>query len=133
MLPLVYLRQVLKTTQNASITSDCINIVVLRVDDRQFGFVVDRINDTEEIVVKPVGKQLKGVNVFAGAIWIQGYYSAILDSKNQPCKVMLFATDTTATNSLLAELAEMRVRLLPKRWVATLPKPQREQVRLHRM
>jgi len=43
-------------------------------------------------------------------VWIQGYYNAILDAKNQPCKVMLFATDTTATNALLAELAEMRVR-----------------------
>jgi len=43
------------------------------------------------------------------AVWIQGYYSAILDAKNQPCKVMLFAADTTATNAILAELAEMRV------------------------
>jgi len=43
-------------------------------------------------------------------VWIQGHYNAILDGKSQPSKVMLFATDTTATNSLLAELAEMRVR-----------------------
>jgi len=38
-------------------------------------------------------------------VWIQGYYSAILDAKDQPCKVMLFATDNTATNALLTELA----------------------------
>jgi len=80
LLPLVYLRQVLKTTQNASVMSDCINIVVLRVDDRQFGLVVDRINDTEEIVVKPMGKQLKGVSVFAGAtIMGDGKVALILD------------------------------------------------------
>ena len=80
LLPLVYLRQVLKTTKNASIASDCINIVVLRVDDRQFGLVVDRINDTEEIVVKPMGKQLKGVTVFAGAtIMGDGKVALILD------------------------------------------------------
>ena len=43
-------------------------------------------------------------------VYVQGYYSAILDSKNQPCKIIFLATDSTATNSLLAELAEMRVR-----------------------
>jgi len=34
--------------------------VVLQAEDRQFGLVVDGINDTQEIVVKPLGKQLKG-------------------------------------------------------------------------
>ena len=41
--------------------SDAVNIVVLQADERQFGLVVDEINDTEEIVVKPLGKQLKGI------------------------------------------------------------------------
>ena len=36
------------------------NIVVLQVADQQFGLVVDQVNDTEEIVVKPLGKQFKG-------------------------------------------------------------------------
>ena len=44
-----------------------VNIVVLQADDRQFGLVVDDIHDTEEIVVKPLQKQLKGVPAFAGA------------------------------------------------------------------
>jgi two-component system chemotaxis sensor kinase CheA len=80
LLPLVYLRQVLKTETNDSNVSECINIVVLRVDDRQFGLVVDRINDTEEIVVKPMGKQFKGVTVFAGAtIMGDGKVALILD------------------------------------------------------
>jgi len=30
--------------------------VVLQADDRQFGLVVDEINDTEEIVVKPLAQ-----------------------------------------------------------------------------
>ena len=38
------------------------NIVVLQAEDRQFGLVVDGINDTQEIVVKPLGKQLKGLS-----------------------------------------------------------------------
>jgi two-component system chemotaxis sensor kinase CheA len=56
------------------------NIVVLQADDRQFGLVVDEINDTEEIVVKPVSKQLKNVNAYAGAtIMGDGRVALILD------------------------------------------------------
>jgi chemotaxis protein histidine kinase CheA len=56
------------------------NIVVLRADDRQFGLVVDEIHDTEEIVVKPVSKQLKNVNAYAGAtIMGDGRVALILD------------------------------------------------------
>jgi two-component system chemotaxis sensor kinase CheA len=57
-----------------------VNIVVLQADDRQFGLVVDSVNDTEEIVVKPLSKQLKGVSVFAGAtIMGDGAVALILD------------------------------------------------------
>jgi two-component system chemotaxis sensor kinase CheA len=57
-----------------------INIVVLQADDRQFGLVVDGIHDTEEIVVKPLQKQLKGLTVFAGAtIMGDGRVALILD------------------------------------------------------
>src|SRR5262249_35110158 len=57
-----------------------VNIVVLQADDRQFGLVVDGIRDTEEIVVKPLQKQLKSLNVFAGAtIMGDGRVALILD------------------------------------------------------
>ncbi len=61
-------------------SSSLVNIVVLQADGRRFGLVVDGINDTEEIVVKPLGKQLKGVSLFAGAtIMGDGRVSLILD------------------------------------------------------
>src|SRR5262249_36334186 len=57
-----------------------INIVVLQTDDRPFGLVVDDIHDTEEIVVKPLQKQLKGIPAFAGAtIMGDGKVALILD------------------------------------------------------
>ena len=57
-----------------------VNIVVLQADDRQFGLVVDEVNDTEEIVVKPLGKRLKGLSTFAGAtIMGDGRVALILD------------------------------------------------------
>src|SRR6202012_2553298 len=56
------------------------NIVVLRADDQQFGLVVDEINDTEEIVVKPLSKQLKSINTYSGAtIMGDGKVALILD------------------------------------------------------
>lgn len=80
LLPLVYLREVLQTSGNTKTKSDAINIVVLRADDRQFGLVVDQINDTEEIVVKPLSKQLKNLSVYSGAtIMGDGKVALILD------------------------------------------------------
>jgi two-component system, chemotaxis family, sensor kinase CheA len=59
---------------------DAVNIVVLQADGRQFGLVVDEINDTEEIVVKPLGKHLKGLSCFAGAtIMGDGRVALIID------------------------------------------------------
>lgn len=80
LLPLVYLRNVLKTNAENETPQEVINIVILRADDRQFGLVVDRINDTEEIVVKPLSKQLKGVAVYSGTtIMGDGKVALILD------------------------------------------------------
>jgi len=56
------------------------NIVVLEADGREFGLVVDEINDTEEIVVKPLSKHLKNISVYAGAtIMGDGKVALILD------------------------------------------------------
>jgi len=82
LLPLVYLSQVLKLDGQSPKGDDrqAAHIVVLQVGERQFGLVVDEVNDTEEIVVKPLGKQLKGVSAFAGAtIMGDGRVALILD------------------------------------------------------
>jgi two-component system, chemotaxis family, sensor kinase CheA len=78
LLPLVYLNEQLAI--GGKNTNSDTNIVVLQADDRQFGLVVDAIHDTEEIVVKPLQKQFKGVAVFAGAtIMGDGRVALILD------------------------------------------------------
>jgi len=57
-----------------------INVVVLQADSQRFGLVVDEISDTEEIVVKPLGRHLKNTSVFAGAtIMGDGKVALILD------------------------------------------------------
>jgi two-component system chemotaxis sensor kinase CheA len=83
LLPLLYLRRELNLAPETSLSekhSDAVNIVVLQTDGRQFGLVVDAINDTEEIVVKPLRKQLKTVKTFAGSsIMGDGKVALILD------------------------------------------------------
>jgi two-component system chemotaxis sensor kinase CheA len=86
LLPLVYLNSELKLGPGAGQPAAApqndaiVNIVVLHADGRSFGLVVDEINDTEEIVVKPLGKQLKSLSCFAGAtIMGDGRVALILD------------------------------------------------------
>jgi two-component system chemotaxis sensor kinase CheA len=79
LLPLVYLDEQLQLARTRRENAE-VNIVVLQADDRQFGLVVDDIHDTEEIVVKPLQKQLKGINAFSGAtIMGDGRVALILD------------------------------------------------------
>jgi len=81
LLPLVYLNRELKLHDAPEVAlRGEIHIVVVQADGYPFGLVVDEINDTQEIVVKPLGKQLKGVTCFAGAtIMGDGHVALILD------------------------------------------------------
>ncbi|WP_414662251.1 chemotaxis protein CheW [Horticoccus sp. 23ND18S-11] len=78
LLPLVDLNRHLRLKTKTG--DEAVSIVVLQADGRQFGLVVDVINDAEEIVVKPLGKQLKSLACFAGAtIMGDGRVALILD------------------------------------------------------
>ncbi len=70
----------LHNVEKQAIDLQAVNIVVLQAEDRQFGLVVDEITDTQEIVVKPLGKQLKGIPAYSGAtIMGDGRVALILD------------------------------------------------------
>src|SRR5262249_2592595 len=60
LLPLVFLDEQLELPTVRGEFQD-LNIVVVQADDRPFGLVVDAIRDTEEIVVKPLQQELKGI------------------------------------------------------------------------
>ena len=81
LLPLVNLSRTLKLKISEPGAADkSPHIIVLQADDTRFGLIVDSVLDTEEIVVKPLGKELKGLNVFAGAtIMGDGQVALILD------------------------------------------------------
>ena len=110
LLPIVYLSDQLQLetghqgydptgpTSTDSVQYDQVrNIVVLQADDRMFGLVVDKIHDTQEIVVKPLGKQLRDLDCYAGAtIMGDGSVALILDAVGLARRAqMISGTDRT--------------------------------------
>ncbi|MFK7894619.1 MAG: chemotaxis protein CheA [Myxococcota bacterium] len=112
LLPIIYLREELgenSTSENDSdeATNTGTNIVVLQADDHQFGLVVDEVNDTEEIVVKPLGDQLKGLSAFAGAtIMGDGSVALILDVLGLAQRAQIVSEHAKGEDSLIADRQE---------------------------
>jgi two-component system chemotaxis sensor kinase CheA len=82
LLPILYFDRVLHIENRpaAAVAADAVNIAILQAGDRQFGLVVDRVDDAQEIVVKPLWQKLKGIACFAGAtIMGDGHVALILD------------------------------------------------------
>ena len=80
LLPLVFLHKELRVEPKGPSESGPVHVAVLQAGERPFGLVVEAVHDTEEIVVKPLSKHLKGIPLFAGAtIMGDGRVSLILD------------------------------------------------------
>jgi two-component system chemotaxis sensor kinase CheA len=78
LLPLVFLNRELGIDEGR-VNGSGANIVVLQGDDRRFGLVVEGIEDSQEIVVKPLGKMLSGVPFAGATILGDGQIALILD------------------------------------------------------
>ena len=78
LLPLVFLDRELGVAQIGS-TDGKANIIVLQGDDRQFGLVVAGVEDSQEIVVKPLGRLLSGLPFAGATILGDGQIALILD------------------------------------------------------
>ncbi|MBL8209906.1 MAG: chemotaxis protein CheW [Bryobacterales bacterium] len=102
LLPIAYLNDVLRIGAKHR-ESDVINIVILQAEDRQFGLVVDGIHDTQEIVVKPLGKQLKSITHYAGAtIMGDGKVALILDVPGLAARSGVFTDARDSQRSIAA-------------------------------
>jgi two-component system chemotaxis sensor kinase CheA len=90
LIPLADLNQVLGLTSRRS--AEEVSILVLQAGDAPFGLIVDTISDTQEIVVKPLGQHLKGLNCYAGAtIMGDGKIALILDVAGIAARAEIFA------------------------------------------
>ncbi len=105
LLPLVYLHRELKLPPPPD-SLTVINIIVLQADQRSFGLVVDTVCDTEEIVVKPLGHQLKSLPMFAGAtIMGDGRIALILDVVGLAQYSRVLGTSNDRNRSIVKEAA----------------------------
>ena len=107
LLPLVYLNRELQLARESTNPKDdrAANIVVVQADGQEFGLVVDEITDTEEIVVKPLGKQLKGITAYSGAtIMGDGRVALILDILGLAQRAQVIS----ARESALADMAQQK-------------------------
>ncbi|MFC7494291.1 MULTISPECIES: chemotaxis protein CheA [unclassified Nocardioides] len=78
LLPLVRLADVLGVESDRS--DGHVLIAVLQAEGKRFGLVIDRVLSTEEIVVKPLGSQLKAIGTYSGATILgDGRVALILD------------------------------------------------------
>lgn len=79
LLPLIHLSEVLNPGSQRVNDGDAV-IAVLQAENQRFGLLVDRVLNTEEIVVKPLSSKLKAIGIYAGATLLgDGRVSLILD------------------------------------------------------
>jgi two-component system chemotaxis sensor kinase CheA len=101
LLPLVYLDRLLglRDDDGAAVDDEAF-VVVTQVGAYSFGIVVDRVFDTEEIVVKPVAPILRDISLFSGnTILGDGSVIMILDPNGIAMSTGQAAVETNAANA----------------------------------
>jgi len=93
LLPLVWLHTELGQNGFQRLAADgAANIVILEADGVKFGLVVDEVRDTQEIVIKPLGRHVRAIAMFAGAtIMGDGRVVLILDISGLAVKTHLLS------------------------------------------
>lgn len=102
LLPLVNMKSLLdfcSKDEAAKSLPDVINIVVVRAERQLFGLIVDEVVDTADIVVKPLARFLKSVNVYSGATVLgDGSIALILDVMGIAQRLSLMSSQHEALN-----------------------------------
>ncbi|KAB2891901.1 MAG: hybrid sensor histidine kinase/response regulator [Desulfobulbaceae bacterium] len=92
-------------------SSSALNIVVVSTGAMKYGLIVDRLQDSEEIVIKPLGRHLQQCKGYAGAtIMGDGRIALILDVSNIARMANLTSLDGTDRASEVALSAEEAIR-----------------------
>jgi len=91
--------------------SSALNIVVVSNGPLKYGLIVDKLQDSEEIVIKPLGKHLQACKGYAGAtIMGDGRIALILDVANIAVMAELTSIDGSDRASEVAQAAEDLVK-----------------------
>ncbi len=125
LLPLVSLRDMLRLSTDEKVENQETFIVVTQVGNHTFGIMVDRVFDTEEIVVKPVAPILRDVTMFSGnTILGDGSVIMILDPNGIATAIgeSMGEAETAAAAASAASSSGERVALLLFRAGGDAPK-----------
>lgn len=91
--------------------SSALNIVVVSTGAMKYGLIVDRLQDSEEIVIKPLGRHLQQCKGYAGAtIMGDGRIALILDVSNLARMARLNSLDGSDRAAEVAKAAEDALR-----------------------
>jgi two-component system chemotaxis sensor kinase CheA len=106
LLPLVRLAEVLGVESERS--DGHVLIAVLQAENKRFGLVIDRVLNTEEIVVKPLDARLKAIGTYSGATILgDGRVALILDVQALARRAMAAeALERTAGDEVVGETAK---------------------------
>ncbi|HUQ70394.1 MAG TPA: chemotaxis protein CheW, partial [Planctomycetaceae bacterium] len=125
LLPLVHLRelQLGRAPYTQGNNSGVLNIVIVETGRMQYGIVVDALHDSEEIVVKPLGKHLNGITFLAGATVLgDGRIALILDAAGVARRMNLHTSQQTLANHVRdAEETQAAQELIPTLLFANHP------------
>jgi len=107
MVPLVYLADALGVPRPEG-ARRALNVVLVDTGAFEYGLVVEELHDNVEIVVKPLGRHLKGIADYAGATILgDGRVAVILDVAGLAGRVALTAgTAEALSKQTVAETAE---------------------------
>ena len=99
LLPLVNLNSILNIQSNQS-SSESENIVVLSADSGIFGLIVEDIEDSNDIVIKPLMQFLKDLSVYSGATILgDGNIALTLDVTGLAVKAGIFSENESIETS----------------------------------
>ena len=116
LLPLTSLRQQLRLGAEADVMDEDRFVIVTQVGNFSFGIIVDKVFDTEEIVVKPVSSLLRNITLFSGnTILGDGSVIMILDPNGIASDIGEISVAETTAAEMAAqaeEEADDRVPLL---------------------
>jgi two-component system chemotaxis sensor kinase CheA len=104
LVPMLYLADALGVPRPDS-SLRALNVVLVDTGAFEYGLVVEELHDTVEIVVKPLGRHMKGLHDYAGATILgDGRVAAILDVAGLAARANLTAgTAETASRHAAAE------------------------------
>ncbi len=109
-------RQSRSVVDRRSSPKSALNIVVVSTGAIKYGLIVDQLQDSEEIVIKPLGIHLQECKGYAGAtIMGDGRIALILDVGNLSRMAQLTSVDSSDRASQVATVAAEAVQLSNER------------------